>query len=666
MQQVNSLPIILSQETEFNDKNSHKPSDESSSCFSVLVERYLESSTETSDESQAQSVENSPSKDNSGHIIAADGKTDTNQASTKPLLSEEQRLRQVELDKINSIEATTEDQIETKAALTETEEFISLLYYSDNALVEKDELTQKEINIVQNNSSANSKNLNSEGNLLVSDSKKETSHSEKENITKDDSKNIQQVNTQSISNQNVSLENNKEHKLKKFIDESNIKVNDVSKIGKNLTPADVSSNAIDESELQQNANREKGLLIDSKQTKETLFTQGVFTEEKLLTTSKSSELTSKPLGKLANSSVVEPTVVESETNKDKLETNDKRVATKISEVIINEKLISTSSLSNTESSKVVKASVNVSNPINQTVIDDNVLQNVSNEKASSAVVTENKVLAMQPVHFESAVKDSSANQKNSTLKLSTADVIKEQVAIDIEKSSSKSTSTDEYALAEGDFVLAAKASETPLKNDIPQTSSTNQIRPLIDSHNQPTQVKHDTSAYHAYEASVKVDQAAVSDVVQTQKNSVQLHQETISIFRKDFADAVKDKVMLVISQKLQQFDITLDPPEFGNMQVRVNLQGEQAAVNFVVQNQSAKEALEQNMHKLKEMLAEQGVDVGGADVQQQNQQQSEKGDGTSQGSNNDNLHSKSSVDSSEHVLSAKLVNSSASGVDYYV
>ena len=99
-----------------------------------------------------------------------------------------------------------------------------------------------------------------------------------------------------------------------------------------------------------------------------------------------------------------------------------------------------------------------------------------------------------------------------------------------------------------------------------------------------------------------------------------MHQETISIFRKDFADSIKDKVMLMISQKLQQFDITLDPPELGNMQVRVNLQGEQASVNFVVQNQQAKEAFEQNMHKLKEMLAEQGVDVGDANVEQQSHQ----------------------------------------------
>jgi flagellar hook-length control protein FliK len=34
----------------------------------------------------------------------------------------------------------------------------------------------------------------------------------------------------------------------------------------------------------------------------------------------------------------------------------------------------------------------------------------------------------------------------------------------------------------------------------------------------------------------------------------------------------------MINQNLQKFEITLDPPEFGNMQVRVNLQGVLASV----------------------------------------------------------------------------------------
>jgi len=159
-----------------------------------------------------------------------------------------------------------------------------------------------------------------------------------------------------------------------------------------------------------------------------------------------------------------------------------------------------------------------------------------------------------------------------------------------------------------------------------------------------------------------------TEVAQSQKTNVQLHQETISLFRKDFTEAVKDKVMLMISQKLQQFDITLDPPELGNMQVRVNLQGEQAVVNFLVQSQQTKDALEQNMHKLKELLAEQGVDVGGANVEQQSQQSANE-EGSTAGNNKqmkgeiDNMADANDVVA--HTLSAQMIDSSTTSVDYY-
>lgn len=162
--------------------------------------------------------------------------------------------------------------------------------------------------------------------------------------------------------------------------------------------------------------------------------------------------------------------------------------------------------------------------------------------------------------------------------------------------------------------------------------------------------------------------SSATEITQNQKTNTQLHQETISLFRKDATEAVKDKVMLMISQKLQRFDITLDPPELGNMQVRVNLQGEQAAVNFIVQNQQTKDALEQNMHKLKDLLAEQGVDVGDANVEQQSQQSTNEegpnaGSGSQVGDNRDNLAEADDVIA--QTLSAQMIDSSTASVDYY-
>ncbi len=162
--------------------------------------------------------------------------------------------------------------------------------------------------------------------------------------------------------------------------------------------------------------------------------------------------------------------------------------------------------------------------------------------------------------------------------------------------------------------------------------------------------------------------SVATEVTQSQKTNTQFQQETISLFRKDSAEAVKDKVMLMISQKLQQFDITLDPPELGNIQVRVNLQGEQAVVNFMVQSQQTKDALEQNMHKLKELLAEQGVDVGDANVEQQSQQSANEEDSAAGKNSQLNAELDSMAEANDvvaHTLSAKMIDFSTTSVDYY-
>jgi flagellar hook-length control protein FliK len=154
-----------------------------------------------------------------------------------------------------------------------------------------------------------------------------------------------------------------------------------------------------------------------------------------------------------------------------------------------------------------------------------------------------------------------------------------------------------------------------------------------------------------------------ADSVQTQKSATVLQNETISIYRKDFADAVKDKVMVMINQKIQQVDIQLDPPEMGNVQVRVNLQNEQAVVHFVVQNQQAKEALDQNINKLKEMLAENGVDVGDANIEQREPQSNEQQNMTSDQQQAGNEQDASMTQSDNHMVN--MVKASSTGVDYY-
>ncbi len=141
--------------------------------------------------------------------------------------------------------------------------------------------------------------------------------------------------------------------------------------------------------------------------------------------------------------------------------------------------------------------------------------------------------------------------------------------------------------------------------------------------------------------------------------------EIINVNHKNFAQQMKEKVMVMVSQKLQSVDIQLDPPELGNVHVRVNLQGEQATVNFMVQQPQAKDALEQHMNKLREMLEESGVDLGDTDVQQQFAQNDESLDEDSEFFSASGADNNTSEEDLGQVDDRQVVNVQSVGIDYF-
>jgi flagellar hook-length control protein FliK len=175
------------------------------------------------------------------------------------------------------------------------------------------------------------------------------------------------------------------------------------------------------------------------------------------------------------------------------------------------------------------------------------------------------------------------------------------------------------------------------------------------------------SAASAEEMITKLTSENAQSTAQSVTNAKQvtsLQNEALSVYRKDFTGALKDKVMVMMNQKLQQIEIRLDPQELGNVNVKINLQNEQAVVSFIVQNQQAKEAFDQNLGRLKDMLAESGVDVGDANVEQQSKQnddetlsddhQSGKGDAAG-----------NELSELSDTQTLNLVKGSSTGVDYY-
>lgn len=87
-------------------------------------------------------------------------------------------------------------------------------------------------------------------------------------------------------------------------------------------------------------------------------------------------------------------------------------------------------------------------------------------------------------------------------------------------------------------------------------------------------------------------------------------------------EELNQRVQMMLGQGLQRAEIRLDPAELGSMQIRVQVtNNDQASVQIQVQNPQAREALEQSMPRLREMLQQQGIELGQTQVNHQKDQQ---------------------------------------------
>jgi flagellar hook-length control protein FliK len=115
----------------------------------------------------------------------------------------------------------------------------------------------------------------------------------------------------------------------------------------------------------------------------------------------------------------------------------------------------------------------------------------------------------------------------------------------------------------------------------------------------------------------------IKEVAQQQIESTRLAQQTtasdkgVNIFKPEGQQQLTEKVRWMVNSRNISAEIRLDPPDLGGMNIKVNLSGDSASVSFVVQSQQAREALDQATPRLREMLEEQGIELGQSSVEQE-------------------------------------------------
>jgi flagellar hook-length control protein FliK len=298
-------------------------------------------------------------------------------------------------------------------------------------------------------------------------------------------------------------------------------------------------------------------------------------------------------------------------------------------------------------------------------------ENLVGEIDANNINTDKVAFAGVSVPGEKQAQESNQNQSR-VINQATHKVLEPQNSSAGEQSQEQSSEQQNKKMAQN-FTNAEKLvnNEVPVKEKpFSEIFDKKQMNTSIDNalNRDILQVNEATkSAAFTEEMITKLSSENVQSTAQSVTNAKQatsLQNEALSVYRKDFAGALKDKVMVMMNQKLQQIEIRLDPQELGNVNVKINMQNEQAVVNFTVQNQQAKEAFDQNLGRLKEMLAESGVDVGDANVEQQSKQNNEDElGGGGQGGEGDVTGNELSELSDTQTLN--LVKGSSTGVDYY-
>lgn len=132
---------------------------------------------------------------------------------------------------------------------------------------------------------------------------------------------------------------------------------------------------------------------------------------------------------------------------------------------------------------------------------------------------------------------------------------------------------------------------------------------------------------------------------------------------REWAGELGQRLVMMVSSKLKSAEIHLNPKDLGPVEVRIRMHEDKAHVVFTSQVAQTREALEQAVPRLREMLDQNGVALGNVDVQDhgahQSHQQSQSGEG---GQGRDGAGSSSSdiADDSDKVPTRVL-----GLVDYY-
>jgi len=157
--------------------------------------------------------------------------------------------------------------------------------------------------------------------------------------------------------------------------------------------------------------------------------------------------------------------------------------------------------------------------------------------------------------------------------------------------------------------------------------------------------------------------------VQPQSNNttpaIILSRVEVPVQQAGWGEAVGNRLMMMVNDKVQTANIHLNPAELGPIEVKIRVNQEHASVQFVSSNAVVRDAIEDAFPRLKEMFSQNGLSLSDANVSQQSSQQSNSY--STNGNDAQAVSDTDLVEADEQQIESKSINILDTGlVDHYV
>lgn len=258
-----------------------------------------------------------------------------------------------------------------------------------------------------------------------------------------------------------------------------------------------------------------------------------------------------------------------------------------------------------------------------------------------------------------SVNADTANKENPVLKAfeSTASKARESLNAD--------TSSKEQASQQG-HEEQSQHKGLRMQELLSQASQQDFSKAPVSTANSTTSVGNTVNASSAtFAQQLNQTQAANQNI--TPIEQARQMQQHIDLFGPQAPQNLRDQVMTMVNSRQQYAELRLDPPELGRLQIRIQMNNDnQASVQFQVANPQAREAIEQALPKLRDMLEQQGLQLTESDVQegtteQQRFSKEQNGQGGTGSSAEDNNLELEEADN----MQAQWIDVDSGRVDYY-